>query len=55
MRPTVLIPCYNEVSTILSVLAMVAAALPHMEKEILGVRAQRDGVKVLWHLTTFLF
>jgi glycosyltransferase involved in cell wall biosynthesis len=52
MRLTILIPCYNEVSTILPVLAMVCAALPHVEKEILVVDDySTDGTRALLQKT----
>ena len=48
MRLSVLIPVYNEVTTILPVLAMVWAALPHVEKEIIVVDdCSKDGSRAL--------
>lgn len=48
MRLSVLIPAYNEHSTILPVLAMVCAALPAVEKEIIVVDdCSTDGTRAL--------
>ena len=48
MRLSVLIPAYNERATILPVLAMVCAALPAVEKEIIVVDdCSTDGTRAL--------
>jgi glycosyltransferase involved in cell wall biosynthesis len=52
MRLSVLIPAYNEVSTVLPVLAMVFEALPHVEKEIIVVDdCSTDGTRALLQKT----
>lgn len=52
MRLSVLIPAYNERATILPVLAMVCAALPAVEKEIIVVDdCSTDGTRALLQAT----
>src|SRR5438045_1556710 len=52
MRLSILIPVYNELTTVLPVVAMVCAALPDIEKEVVLVDdCSRDGTRALLQKT----